>query len=365
MAWSMEQIDTPALLIDLDVVEANLRQASERAQAAGFALWPHTKTHKSTWLAHQQEAHGAQGLTVAKLGEAEVMRAAGLTNLLIAYPIVGPLKERRLADLLRRGTTVRLALDSLEAADAASRAALAANVEVGVLVEVDTGFQRVGVQAGQAAVPLALHVTKSPGLRLLGISSFAGHISNATDEATRRHVLAEERLALSATQEAFTRAHLSVDEISIGGTHHGARLEHISGVTQVRPGTYIYNDRNTLLAGSCALEECAASLLVTVVSAHPGRAVVDGGSKAFSSDGNVFGGYGLVKGHPDLRFDRMSEEHGVIVWEGSSQELRVGERIEIIPNHICPVVNLHEVGYGTRLGQVERLIVAEGRGKIV
>jgi D-serine deaminase-like pyridoxal phosphate-dependent protein len=364
MAWDMQQIDTPALLIDLDVVEANLGRIATQAYAAGFGLWPHTKTHKSTWLAERQLAHGAEGLTVAKLGEAEVMRAAGLTNLLIAYPLVGPIKEHRLAELLRRGTRVRIALDSPEAADAASRAARAANAEVGILLEIDSGFKRVGIPPGQPAVPLAQHIMRLPGLRFLGISSFAGHISNVTEEAERQRILAVESQTLGATREALAQSHIPVEVISIGGTHHEARLDHIHGVTQVRPGTYIYNDRNTLLAGSCAAADCAASLLLTVVSAHPGRAVVDGGSKAFSSDGNPFGGYGQVKGHPNLTFERMSEEHGVLTWEGNSHQLAVGDRIEIIPNHICPVVNLHEMGYGIRAGQVERLIHAQGRGKM-
>jgi D-serine deaminase-like pyridoxal phosphate-dependent protein len=363
MSWTLDQIDTPALLIDLDVVDANLRHIQDQAQGRGFHLWPHTKTHKSTWLAQQQVACGAQGITVAKLGEAEVMRAAGLTQMLIAYPLVGRLKARRLAELLGRGTTVRVALDSPEAADTASCAARDAGAEVGILLEVDTGFHRVGVAAGDAAVPLARYIAGLPGLRLLGLASFAGHINNATAEDNRRQILQAEAEALARTRDALAREGLTPEVISVGGTHHGARMPEIDVATEIRPGTYVYNDRNTLLAGSCTVDECAASVLVTVVSAHESRAVIDGGSKTFSSDPSPFGGYGLVKGHPDLVFERMSEEHGVLVWPPGTLPLRVGERLEVIPNHICPVVNLHDAAYGLRGGQVERVIVTDGRGR--
>ena len=363
MVWTPETLDTPALLVDLDVVDANLVREQDLARERGFDLWPHTKTHKSTWLAQLQVAHGASGITVAKLGEADVMRAAGLTTMLIAYPIVGPIKGARLAGLLAQGTNVRVAVDSREAADTASAAAHSAGASVGILLEIDTGFHRVGVEPGEAAVPLADYIAARPGLRFLGLASFAGHISTAPDEESRRRVLSEEADALARTRDALCRQGLSPDMISVGGTHHGARMGAIGLATEVRPGTYIYNDRNTMLAGSCREQDCAATVLVTVVSAHDTRAVVDGGSKTFSSDSSTFGGYGLVKERPDITFDRMSEEHGVLVWPRGARPLRVGERVEIIPNHICPTVNLHEVAFGLRDGAVERVIRTDGRGK--
>lgn len=189
MGWPLEQIDTPALIIDLDVAEANLRRMRAAAQARGLCLWPHTKTHKSTWLAHQQVAHGADGLTVAKLGEAEVLRAAGLRHILIAYPLVGRMKAQRLARLLAQGTTIRVAIDSAEAADTVSWAANEAQRDVGILLEIDTGFHRVGVPPGDAAIPLAQYISTQPGLRLLGLACFSGHIGNATEEDSRQRIL--------------------------------------------------------------------------------------------------------------------------------------------------------------------------------
>ena len=364
MGWSIEHVDTPALLIDLEVVDANLRRTQDQAGARGLNLWPHTKTHKSTWLARQQVEQGADGITVAKLGEAEVMRAAGLTRMLIAYPLVGQMKAQRLARLLQQGTEVRVAIDSPEAADTASWAAQEAHAEVGILLEVDTGFHRVGVQPGTSAVDLAQYIARQPGLRLLGLASFAGHISSPKDEESRRRIISDENAALLSTRDVLSQQGLPTGVISVGGTHHGARMTAIEGATDIRPGTYIYNDRNTLLAGSCALGDCAAAVLVTVISAHDTWGVIDGGSKTFSSDTSVHGGFGLVKGRPDLIFERMSEEHGILTWASGGEPLRVGDRLEIIPNHICPVVNLHNDGYGLRGGYIERVITTDARGRL-
>lgn len=168
---------------------------------------------------------------------------------------------------------------------------------------------------------------------------------------------------MAQTRDAFLHAGLPVEVISVGGTHHGARMHAIEVATEIRPGTYVYNDRNTIQAGSCGEEDCAASVLVTVVSTHDTWAVIDGGSKTFSADAHLCGGFGLVRGRPDLVFERMSEEHGILTWPQSGQPLLVGERLAIIPNHICPVVNLHDAAIGVRAGRFERLIGIDGRGK--
>jgi D-serine deaminase-like pyridoxal phosphate-dependent protein len=362
--WDIERIDTPAVLVDLDVVEANLIRVQARAQARGLALWPHTKTHKSTWLAAKQLDLGAQGLTVAKLGEAEVMRAAGLHTLLIAYPLIGPIKLERMTHLLEHGATVRVALDSREAADTVAEAARRAGTEVGVLIEIDTEYHRVGVPPGEAALPLARYVADQHGPRYQGLFSFAGHMSGNLDEEGRRRILEREATILAQTRDILVRAGLAPEAISLGGTHHSARMEQLGLGTEIRPGTYIYNDRNTVIAGSCDEADCAASVLVTVVSAHETWAVIDGGSKTFTFDQSHLGGFGIVRGWPEIVFERMSEEHGILTWSGRTPLLRVGERLQIIPNHICPVINLHDASYGVRRGQVERIIRTDGRGKV-
>lgn len=358
----MDEIETPALVVDLDIAENNLAAMQQRADRRNFALWPHTKTHKSSVWARRQQDLGAQGLTVAKLGEAEVLRAAGLTRLLIAYPLIGVAKARRLADLLTHGVEARVALDSPNAVDCVAQAAQAAQTNVDVLVEVDTGFHRVGRSSPRAVVGLARYVSERSNIRFAGIFSFAGHIGAALDEAGRQKILQDEAAILAESRDLLEQAGLAPAVISVGGTHHAARMEEIPLATEIRPGTYVYNDRATLLADSCTEGQCAATVLVTVVSKSEGWAVVDGGSKAFSSDAHRAGGHGLVKAHPEWSLDRLSEEHGVLTWSDDVDGPDIGERLQIIPNHICTVVNLFDRVYGVRAGNVERLLKVEGRG---
>jgi D-serine deaminase-like pyridoxal phosphate-dependent protein len=364
LTWDLATVDTPALVADIDVVERNLARMQAAADAAGLHMWPHTKTHKLPFLARRQMELGAEGITVSKLGEAEVMRDSGLTRILLHYPPVGEAKARRLAALVERGAEMRIALDSPEAADTVARAAALAGAEVDGLVEVDPGMHRVGRQPGAEVLELARYVAGRPGLRLLGLTSYAGHISGPRDEAGREAILKREIEVLGEERERLERAGLPPAVVSVGGTHHGARMERLRNATDVRPGTYVYNDRNILAGDSCRLDDLAAAVLVTVVSRNDGWAVVDGGSKAFSSDPSPLGGYGLVAGRPALSLDRMSEEHGVLVWPQGAEGPRVGERLAIVPNHICATVNLHDRVFFHRGGHVERVLPVAGRGRM-
>lgn len=364
----LEAVDTPALVVDLDRVERNLQRVAAACARRGLSLRPHVKTHKSTLLARWQVEAGAQGITVAKLGEAEVMRAGGLQDILVAYPLVGERAERRLADLLRLGTQVTVALDSEESLATVARAARPAGDTVQVLVEVDTGFHRVGV-AWDEVVPLARRVADTPGVVFAGLMSFAGHVSQAADEESRRRVLREESSLLAAAADRLAAAGLPPRTVSVGGTHHVARLEEVTAATEIRPGTYVFGDRATLWAGSCREEDCAATVLATVVSVHGTWAVVDAGSKALSSDACPAGGYGQVISRPGGReapgvaVARLSEEHGILTWSGPSPGLRVGDRVHILPNHVCAAVNLYDRMVGVRAGRVERLLPVEARGR--
>jgi len=363
MDGSLGAIDTPALVIDLDIADANLRRMQRRADALGLDLWPHTKTHKLPMLAHAQIESGARGLTVAKLGEAEVLSAAGLKSIFIHYPILGEAKTARLASLLGGGTAVRIALDSVEAADAASTAAMRAGASVDVLVEVDTGGHRVGRQPGAPVAELAGYVAGRPGLRFAGLTSFAGHISGAPTEDARLEILRLEGEALADSKVACEAAGLPVGVVSVGGTHHAARMEQIPLATEVRPGTYVYNDRNILASGSCTLDECAATVLVTVVSRNADWAVVDGGSKTFSSDpSRLDGGFGVAVDFPGLVVAWCNEEHGVVTWPAGQDGPRVGQRLRILPNHACTTVNMHNEVVTVRGGVVVETVPVASRG---
>ncbi len=367
MAFSSSEtctIDTPALIADLDIMERNLARVAAYCGEHGLRLRPHTKTHKSTRIARRQLASGAAGLTVAKVSEAEVMLGAGPGDLLVAFPVIGRPKLDRLMEVARQ-TRVTVALDSLEAARQLSAAAHAAQVEAGVLVEFDAGLGRVGV-GGPEALALAQCIQRLPGLTFEGLTFYPGHIKNLDDEG--RAALAEVGRMLAALTGEFRRAGVPVPIVSGGSTPTLFHSHSLPGLTEIRPGTYVFNDLNTVRSGGCAMEDCAAYILATVVStARPGQIIVDGGSKTFSSDRPATAGevtFGHVLEAPQARFHKMNEEHGFIDVSRTDRRFAVGDRVRIIPNHICVAVNLHERVYGVRKGKVEEEWPVEARGKL-
>jgi D-serine deaminase-like pyridoxal phosphate-dependent protein len=360
----VSEIDTPALVVDLDVMERNLARVAGYTREHGLRLRPHTKTHKSPRIGRRQLESGAAGLTVAKVSEAEVMLGAGPADLLVAFPVVGRAKLERLAGVARQ-THVTVALDSLEAAQGLSQAAAAAQVEIGVLVEVDAGLGRVGVAPGEA-LALAQSIRKLPGLEFAGITFYPGHIKLM--DAEGQAALDEVGQLLADLLAEFGRAGVPVQIVSGGSTPTLYHSHTVPGLTEIRPGTYVYNDLNTIRSGGCTLEDCAASILATVVStARPGQMIVDGGSKTFSSDRPVNGPdvtFGRVAEAPQARFHKMNEEHGFIDISRADRSFAVGDRVHIVPNHICVAVNLHERVYGVRGDRVEEVWEVAGRGKL-
>lgn len=361
---TIHELDTPALLIDLDIMEANLRRVAGYARQHNFRLRPHTKTHKIPALGRRQIQLGAVGLTVAKVGEAEVMLDSGAPDLLVAYPIVGRSKLDRLAKVAR-STSVTVALDSLAAAQQLSEAACAGGVTFGVLCEMDVGLGRVGVDPGPALVELARAVSALPNLVYTGITCYPGHIKSLDRDGEAQIAALSETIQSSV--DLLTKAGLRPEVVSGGSTPALFQSHKVAGLNEIRPGTYIFNDRNTFECGACMLDDCAASVMVTVVStARPGQVIVDGGSKTFSSDRLVTGGpgFGYVREAPAAVFTRMNEEHGYVDVREAGIELQVGERLRIIPNHVCVAVNLHEHVYGVRGETVEAVWKVEGRGKL-
>src|SRR5271157_2265170 len=289
------ELSTPALTVDLDVLERNLQRVAELCRQQGVGLRPHTKTHKTVEVARLQLAHGAVGLTVAKVGEAEVMAGAGLDDILVAFPILGDEKLRRLARIAR-ARRLLLSLDSEAAAQELSRAAAAQDASIGVLVEVDAGAHRCGLEPGPALVALAKAIEKLPGLKFRGLMSFFGNVWGTPEQRRAEAEHVAERVARGL--EAFRAERMPVEIVS-GGSTPSAEFAHlIPGLTEVRPGTYVYNDLNTYYQGACSLEDCAVRVVTTVVStAVPGRAIIDAGSKTFSSDllgSGPQSGYGYV-----------------------------------------------------------------------
>lgn len=355
-------LDTPALLIDLDIAERNIRRVQQACDAAGVKLRPHTKTHKSVFFARQQLAAGAQGITVAKLGEAEVMADAGISDILIAYPLIGEHKLRRLAALAKRVQRLIVSLDSLDVAEGLSAVGGQLGRAIEVYAEIDTGLHRVGRTPGEDAIAFCRSLARFPNLRLSGLMSHAGPTWKAPTDAERLAFARQEVQIMSAVKAALADPAI---EISVGATPIAHLAGQTPGVTEARPGTYIFGDRNLMSLGLAGETDCAARILATVVShPTPDRAVVDAGSKSLAMDPHRDAGHGHVVGLPAVRVARLSEEHGVLEFAPPSP-LTIGQRVQIIPNHVCPAVNLFDVAYGVRGGKVEREIRIDARGKNV
>jgi D-serine deaminase-like pyridoxal phosphate-dependent protein len=359
------EIDTPALVVDLNVMERNLQRVARYARDHGLRLRPHTKTHKSTRIGRRQLEGGAAGLTVAKVGEAEVMLGAEPADLLVAYPVIGRTKLTRLMEVARR-TRVTVAVDSLFAARQISDAAREAEVDVGILAEFDAGFGRVGVAPGEPLVALALSIARLPRISLEGLAFYPGHIKS-TDEEGLADLEQVARIVESVLAD-FRRADIEPRIVSGGSTPTLFHSHRVRGLNEIRPGTYVYNDLSTVRSGACALEDCAATLHCTVVStARPGQMIIDGGSKTFSSDrlpNTAEPIFGYLMEAPAARFFKMNEEHGYVDISKAETEFSVGDRVRIVPNHVCAAVNLHDQVYGIRGDRVEEVWQVEGRGKL-
>jgi D-serine deaminase-like pyridoxal phosphate-dependent protein len=359
----VDDLETPAVLVDLDVLERNIARMAEQARAAGVALRPHAKTHKIPEIGRLQLAAGARGLSVAKVSEAECFSDHGFDDLFVAYPVVGLRKPERLLSLAAR-IRLSVGVDSIEGALALSRAFHAAGRTLDVLLKIDVGLHRVGVPL-EALPALAPRLAELPGLRLRGVFTHAGHAYGARTPEAVAEVGREEGERLLAAARTLRGLGLPAETVSVGSTPTARHALAVPGVTEARPGNYVYHDATQVSLGTCSLEDCALSVLATVVSVPaPDRAVVDAGSKSLSSDPlrPEPGGHGFVLGRSS-RVARLSEEHGVIeVQPGES--FRVGERVRLLPNHSCVVSNLHDRVFALRAERVVAVWPVAARGRV-
>lgn len=359
----LQQAETPVAVVDPARSRANARKVVAYCRRHDLRWRPHVKTHKSVRIARMQIGAGARGLTVATPREAEVMSAVS-DDLLLAYPPVG---ERRIARLLELPASVELtvALDTPEALEPLARGAASAGRTVAVLVEVDAGLRRVGVEDPAGAVDLARRASRLEGVEYRGLMFYPGHIrlpGPGQDESL--HQLSQR---LEAVYEALDAAGLPAEEVSGGSTPTLWRSHEIPGLTEVRAGTCIFHDRDTVALGVAEPEELAYSVLTTVVSdAVSGQVVVDAGSKALAKepsrpDGK--GGFGMLLDRPARTVTRLSEEHGIVDLSSTRWRPRVGDRLRVVPNHVCVSVNLQDRLLGLENGTVERIDL-EGRGRV-
>jgi D-serine deaminase-like pyridoxal phosphate-dependent protein len=307
-----------------------------------LALRPHTKTHKIPEIARRQIEYGAPGITVAKLGEADVMADGGISDITVVYPLWGDRKWNRLAELAKR-VRIAVTMDSLPVAQGISRAAKQAGVEVGVRLEFDTGFGRCGLPLDLRSIESAQRILTLPNLRWEGVSVYPGHIMG--NRQIREKDIARENVQLDRLFALLDSAGISYPVVSGGNTPAAFESHRFHGITEIRPGTYVFNDRNTVDAESADYADCAAAVLTTVVSTSvQHRAIIDAGSKMFSGDALLTGErkhFGYVQDHPELTLVDLSEEHGHLLVPDKAT-LRVGDRLRVIPNHVCPCINLQD-----------------------
>lgn len=357
-----DQLTTPAAVVDLDRMTANLDRMAEYVARHGIVHRPHVKTHKTPDLAREQLGRGCGGLTVATLREAEVM-AEVCDDLLLAYPPVGDDKLQRLITL-PGSVSVTVALDSRDALEPLAAAAHAAGRDIGVLIEVDLGMRRVGIGDPDAAAELAERANDTAGVTLRGLMFYPGHIRQPVDQQdSDLHQLSQ---SLARHLGAWSARGLEPHVVSGGSTPTAWSSHLVRGATEIRPGTYIFNDRSTASIGACAWSDCAYSIVATVVStAVPGQAVVDAGAKAInreSLEGEKGEGFGALLDRPEVFVRAMSEEHGILDLRETDWQPRVGDRVQIVPNHVCISVNLQPRLWGVRDARIETYwdVIARG-----
>jgi D-serine deaminase-like pyridoxal phosphate-dependent protein len=342
-----EDLDTPCVIVDLALLERNIAQMAALAYEAEVALRPHVKTHKTPQIAAMQLDAGAVGLTCAKVGEAEVLADSGFTDLFVCFPIVTKTKARRLAALAARpGLSLSTIVDSPQGVAALSAAVTGAAEPLKTLVKVDTGLGRVGVAPGAATVDLARSVEAAPGLRFGGVCAHEGFTYGLPDPEECAAAARAGVEALVETTEALSAVGIPAARVSVGATPGIDALATAPGVTEIRPGNYVFYDAMQVELGVAPLDRCALRVLATVVS-HAARdhAVIDAGSKTLTSDRGAHGqatagGYGAIIGREDIHIDRLSEEHGWLRLDPAGSDVEIGERLEIVPVHACPVANL-------------------------
>ncbi len=362
MTTFLDQLETPVPIVDLDRLAHNLDRMAAYATLHGLRLRPHVKTHKSPRIAAEQLRLGAVGLTCATLREAEVMSEV-CNDLFVAYPPVGAARLERLA---RLPADVRLtvAADDIHSLDALGVAAMLGGRVIDVMIEADLGMHRVGVTSPQQAAAMALHLDRSSSLRLAGLQFYPGHIRSHVHE--QADALAQLGRDISAYVDALADVGCPPRIVSGGSTPAAWRMHEVPGVNEVRPGTYVYNDRTTAQIGACDWEDCALTVLATVVSVSvKGQAVIDAGTKALGreplrAEGD---GYGALLDHPEVIVSRMSEEHGILDLSQSSWRPRLGDQVRVVPNHVCIAVHLFDEVFGVRGEAVETRWPVAARGR--
>lgn len=355
-------LDTPALLVDLDLLETNIATLMARLRPTGVQVRPHLKTAKCPEIARLLAEAGAHGCCVAKLGEAEVMAAAGINNLLITSEIAGAPKLRRLAALHADHPRVRVVVDSITGATLLNDVCVGARAPLEVLIELDVGQHRCGVAPGEPARALAQALQRLPHLRLVGLQGYEGHLQHVSDPNEQGRRVDEAMGLLTATAALMRADGHAIETVTTGGTGTCERCAAHAGVTEVQPGSFIFLDRayGDALRGRNPYANALTVLASVISRPAPGRAVIDAGLKALATDmGNA-----EPVGLPGVRYRPGGDEHGILEWEGAPPApLALGDQVALIPGHIDTTVNLYDVYHVHQGGTLVATWPISARGK--
>ena len=359
----VSDIDTPALIIELDALDRNIAKMAEFSRATGVRVRPHAKTHKAPAIALRQIAHGAVGQCVQKVGEAEALVRGGVTDILVSNQVVGDRKLRRLA-ALAQDATIALCFDAPEQVDAASRIAKDFDVEFGALVEIDVGMERCGVAPGKAAAMLARCIADAPNLKFRGLQAYHGRAQHLPTHQQRAQAIASAIDAVRDTLGALKAENLSCEIVAGAGTGTFA-FEAESGVyNELQVGSYVFMDTDYAKIGDkngglyTAFEHSLFVLASVISTPTADRAIVDAGLKSYSGEK----GSPWVHGLEDVQLTNMSDEHGKLALGPKAKPLKLGDKVWLIPGHCDPTVNLHDWYVGVRHGRVEALWPISARG---
>ena len=350
----IENFGTPCAVIDLDVVEQNIKRAQTLCDDAGVANRPHIKTHKSPLLANMQIEAGAKGITCQKLGEAEVMAASGITDIVLATNLLGAARSGKLAALLKQ-MPLKACADNPVTLAAYSQAASDAGRALDVMIECDTGQQRAGVETPGEALAMAKIIKDDAMLNFAGLLFYP-----PLDAWPQTQKFFDE---LSA---GLAEAGLKADIVSTGGTPNFANIGKLKGATEHRAGTCIFNDRMMIATGFAQLEDCAYRVYTSVVSrAGENRGILDAGSKTLTADTGGFDDFGLILEHPAARIHKFAEEHGFLDLGSCNHKPAVGDIVRVVPNHVCVSVNMMEQLVAVRGDEIVDVIPVAARGRLV
>ncbi|KZM18664.1 hypothetical protein ST47_g10118 [Ascochyta rabiei] len=356
----ISSLDTPSMIVDLTQMESNITALMTQLLPTGVSIRPHSKTTKSAVLAQKLIAAGAKGACVAKLSEAEVMCARGVSDLLITCEIVGPAKVARLVELFREHRGIRIVVDSEEGARAVEAGIAAARIEdrILTLVDLDVGLHRTGVQPGEPALRLAGVVAELPHLRLIGVQGYEGHLQHVHGVEERKRLCLESMRILVDTAEAFRKQGHQIDVVTTGGTGTAEFCVTVPGVTEVQPGSFLFMDTDYRNAVGTKYSN-SLTILATVISKQgPKSITIDAGLKSLTTDSGLAECKTL-----GYTYGVLGDEHGSLSWTDGA-DLKIGDRVEMVPSHIDPTINLHDFYYAHRNGVIEEIWPVDARGKV-